>query len=352
MLAYDDIVSTKNKKLSYNKYDVDETIQAFRQACRKNDPLNAIYYGLDLYLNSEKQRQLIISEIFIVILEDKSLANTALFPQVYQLLVKLIKRKEEEEKEELKEEKKEEWKLISNEFGVKDYSVSTKGRIRYNDSKNRNNFSKQVQSGSYYYVNLNDKKINVDKIVAKTFLDNKNEYEFIQHIDGNLLNNEVSNLKWVKKENQIEGKPKKEKLKSYLTIKEDDITEDENRKTYIFRFILAIYLISQSYSTQVINIANDLFKIDDDDDLMENKSDFVEKYDSPEINRDLFQIALYDKNLADCLYYSNILYFHPNEREDKIKWGNVKSAYSYIWDVFDKVTKRNSNKQIGSSFIL
>ena len=349
MSEYDNIKKT-NKKHTYNENNIDQTILAFRRACQQNDSEKAITYGLDLYFSSEKIRQLIIREIFISILEDKSLANTALFPQVYQLLVLLIKREENEEKEELKKQEKEQWKTISKDFDVddKEYSVSTKGRIRFNDSKKRENFLKKEISGSYHYVNLNDKKINVDQIVAKTFLDNKNESEFVQHIDGNPLNDEVSNLKWVKSENAKITKNKKEPLQQYNVIKENQKTDDEDRQSYIYRFILAIYLITLSDSIQILPEAYDLFK-DNIDKILEDEINVI---DTPEKYRDEFEKALNDKNLANCLYYSNILYYHPDEKNEKnikIIWGKSKKAYSYIWELFNKVTGRNTNKKNGKA---
>ncbi len=35
------------------------------------------------------------------------------------------------------------------------------------------------------------------RLIAKTFLDNKNNYRYIHHIDGNHFNNNVTNLEWV-----------------------------------------------------------------------------------------------------------------------------------------------------------
>jgi hypothetical protein len=42
------------------------------------------------------------------------------------------------------------------------------------------------------------KKLYIHTLVAKTFLDNPNYYKFVKHIDGNKLNNNIENLKWVK----------------------------------------------------------------------------------------------------------------------------------------------------------
>lgn len=45
---------------------------------------------------------------------------------------------------------------------------------------------------------LGDKKlkISIHRLVAMKYLDNKNNFNYVNHIDGNKLNNDVSNLEW------------------------------------------------------------------------------------------------------------------------------------------------------------
>lgn len=40
------------------------------------------------------------------------------------------------------------------------------------------------------------KIISVSHLVAKLFLPNPNNYHFVKHLDGNILNNNVENLQW------------------------------------------------------------------------------------------------------------------------------------------------------------
>lgn len=40
------------------------------------------------------------------------------------------------------------------------------------------------------------KQIYASKLVASAFIENPNHYNFVEHLDGNVLNNEVTNLRW------------------------------------------------------------------------------------------------------------------------------------------------------------
>ncbi len=78
------------------------------------------------------------------------------------------------------------------------YEVNDKGDVR---NKITNNFIiGDINNAGYARVCLyhNDKKQRFfrHRIVATLFLDNPNNYTEINHIDGNKLNNCVSNLQW------------------------------------------------------------------------------------------------------------------------------------------------------------
>ncbi len=42
-----------------------------------------------------------------------------------------------------------------------------------------------------------NKSFYVHRLIATVFLDNPNNYHFVEHIDKNLLNNNIENLRWV-----------------------------------------------------------------------------------------------------------------------------------------------------------
>lgn len=47
-------------------------------------------------------------------------------------------------------------------------------------------------------VNGRYEKVQVARLVARTFIPNTNNYWFVTHIDGDVTNNAIENLKWSK----------------------------------------------------------------------------------------------------------------------------------------------------------
>ena len=102
------------------------------------------------------------------------------------------------------------WKDIEN---FSKYQVSNLGNIkskeRYTKAKDSEIIHRKafllkgfVNKKGYKQVTLYDdngkpKTMRVHKLVALTFIENENNLPQINHIDGNKLNNEVSNLEWI-----------------------------------------------------------------------------------------------------------------------------------------------------------
>ncbi|MRN08005.1 endonuclease [Staphylococcus capitis] len=104
---------------------------------------------------------------------------------------------------------KEIWKAIKGyeEF----YEVSNLGRVRSLDRLTNNPMGTfirkgkilkpNINRGGYKFVLLTDenkkqKNKKVHRLVALNFIDNPLSKPFVNHIDGNKLNNEVDNLEW------------------------------------------------------------------------------------------------------------------------------------------------------------
>lgn len=154
------------------------------------------------------------------------------------------------------------WKKIPD-FPL--YACSPSGTIKnikrdkvLRPTKDKNGYKKVLLCKNGYHKN-----IAVHRVVALTFLDNPNNLPQVNHIDGNKINNNVSNLEWcsnydnmqhaikkglvkVKYENNPNAKLKKEDV---LNIREwfasGRYTKDELAKTFGVSTTLIRYIIQE-----------------------------------------------------------------------------------------------------------
>lgn len=87
------------------------------------------------------------------------------------------------------------------------YEVSNLGNIR--NAKTHKVRSLNVSQTGYYFVSVSlgsrEEKptFKVHRAVAESFIPNPNDHPFINHIDGNKLNNHVDNLEWCTPEHNM-----------------------------------------------------------------------------------------------------------------------------------------------------
>ena len=80
------------------------------------------------------------------------------------------------------------------------YSITENGKI-WSHSSNKFIHQGSTTTSKYMYVRLykNNKEYHksVHRLVAETFIDNPNKLPEVDHIDNNIINNNVSNLQWI-----------------------------------------------------------------------------------------------------------------------------------------------------------
>jgi hypothetical protein len=89
----------------------------------------------------------------------------------------------------------EEWReIIIDNNKIENYFVSSLGRFKNKKGVIMKDY-KPHHSG-YIYLRVNIKKYALHRLIAQTFIPNLENKPFVNHIDGNKLNNKLENLEW------------------------------------------------------------------------------------------------------------------------------------------------------------
>lgn len=91
-------------------------------------------------------------------------------------------------------------RLIKNIEGYDNYKITNAGEVISIKRNKEIILSSRINKGGYYYVNLckngKYKSKAIHKLVANAFIDNPLKLNVVNHIDGDKLNNNSSNLEF------------------------------------------------------------------------------------------------------------------------------------------------------------
>ena len=89
---------------------------------------------------------------------------------------------------------------IINHFG---YYICDNGDVISQKRKKHKTLKAYPNRDGYFYVDLHGKPSYIHRLVAIHFIDNPNNYNIVNHIDGNKANNHVSNLEWTTQKDNV-----------------------------------------------------------------------------------------------------------------------------------------------------
>ena len=85
-----------------------------------------------------------------------------------------------------------------------DYYVTSDGQVISLCQKNPKVLKQNVDGYGYQQLNINGKTTKVHRLVAIYFIPNPENKPTVNHIDGNKLNNDISNLEWATSSEQMQ----------------------------------------------------------------------------------------------------------------------------------------------------
>jgi hypothetical protein len=156
------------------------------------------------------------------------------------------------------------WKDIKDFEGI--YQINQKGDVKSLKRKSTGTFTsidkiikKHLNTKGYYVYRLckngKCKKKSLHRLLAETFINNKNNYPCVNHIDGNPLNNKLSNLEWCTYSyNSFHGYQKNGRLNPNRKLKESEVIQIREKLKNPYWGIVRDLSIEYNVSNWIISL--------------------------------------------------------------------------------------------------
>jgi hypothetical protein len=206
-------------------------------------------------------------------------------------------------------------------IGFDKYLISDNGDV-YSKNRKRSKITQNVSGRAKVSLFNGDgrKWFFVDYLVALHWIENKNDFKYIHHIDGNKLNNNISNLKWVEYDELFHGYSKTKIYSVWEAIKQRCLNpNDRGYKNYGGRGIRICdeWLNSMPFILWAINNGyRDGLQID----RINNNGDYEPsncRWVDATVNN-----SNQRKNLLNSSGYTGV-YFYKNKKDAKKYWSFI-----------------------------
>lgn len=137
------------------------------------------------------------------------------------------------------------------------YQISNNGRVfskrRLIDNKivYGKELIPQLTKDGYLKVTLSknsiSKKYYVHRLVASSFIENPDNLEQVNHIDGNKINNNITNLEWCTKENNLKHASNTGLMQKGSSRPSSKLTEEQVIEIYKLKGVLKAQDIADKY---------------------------------------------------------------------------------------------------------
>ena len=173
--------------------------------------------------------------------------------------------------------------------------MSNYGRI-----KNKNNRLLKLSIDNNGYYNVQNKSVHI--IVAKIFINNENNLNIVNHIDGNKLNNNSNNLEWITQQNNsihAINTGLRKNIKKILHIDDNGILLNEYNSCAEAARILNVNCrsINKCCKNELKSCGENKYKFKFKDENTNNNLQIENNIKLLKKNKNIKKVIIYNKNL-------------------------------------------------------